>query len=63
MGHSTDGHAVNFVRSEAVLRVIHHVIYGGQILGTAVIMITDEYARLTSLASATTKYREVAGYV
>ena len=38
-------------------------IYGGQILGTAVIMITDEYGCLTSLASATTKYHEVAGYV
>ena len=63
MGHSTDGHAVNFVRTQAVLRVIHHVIYGGQIFGTVVIMITDEDARLTSLASATTKYHEVAGYV
>ena len=59
MGHSTDGHAVNFVCTQAVLRVI----YGGQIFGTAVIMITDEDARLTSLASATTKYHELAGYV
>ena len=63
MGHSTDGHAVNFFPTQAALRVIHHVIYGGQIFGTAVIMITDEDAHLTSLASATTKYHEVAGYV
>ena len=63
MGHSTDGHAVNFVCTQAVLRVTHHIIYGGQIFGTAVIMITDEDARLTSLASATTKYHELAGYV
>ena len=43
MGHSTDGHAVNFVRTLAVLRVIHHVIYGGQILGTAVASATTKY--------------------
>ena len=63
MGHSTVGHVVNFVRTQAVPRVIHHVIYGGQIFGTVVIMITNEDAHSTSLASATTKYHEAAGYV
>ena len=52
-----------YVRTQAVLWVINHVVYGRQIFGTAVIMITDEDARLTSLAFATTKYHEVAGYV